>query len=42
MAEKELRLRVAEAKQRDVGRKIARISRHNMRELDLVTGDFVG
>ncbi|NPA84786.1 MAG: AAA family ATPase, partial [Crenarchaeota archaeon] len=38
---KELRLRVAEAKQRDVGRKIARISRKNMRELDVVTGDFV-
>ncbi len=41
MAAKEVRLRVAEAKQRDVGRKIARISRKVMRELDLVTGDFV-
>ena len=41
MATKEVRLRVAEAKQRDVGRKIARISRKVMRELDLVTGDFV-
>ncbi|UXD21877.1 ATPase AAA [Ignicoccus pacificus DSM 13166] len=41
MEGKELRLRVAEARQRDVGRKIARISRHNMKELDVVTGDFV-
>ncbi len=35
------RLRVEEAKHRDVGRKIARISRKTMAELGVSTGDFV-
>ncbi len=39
--ENEVRLRVAEAKQRDVGRKIVRISRRIMSRLGLTTGDFV-
>ncbi len=36
-----LTLRVAEAYPRDVGRKIARISRRDMRELGVSTGDFI-
>ncbi len=39
--EKELRLRVMEARQRDVGRKIARISRRTMQKLGVSTGDFI-
>ncbi|ADI32436.1 CDC48 family AAA ATPase [Staphylothermus hellenicus] len=38
---REIRLRVAEARQRDVGRKIVRISRTDMARLGVVTGDFV-
>ncbi len=37
----ELKLQVMEAKPRDRGRKIARISRHDMGRLGVVTGDFV-
>ena len=37
----ELRLQVMEAKPRDRGRKIARISRRDMRQLKVVTGDFI-
>ncbi len=39
--EKEVRLHVAEAKQRDVGRKIVRISRRVMAQLGVSTGDFI-
>ncbi len=39
--EREIRLRVAEARQRDVGRKIVRINRNSMARLGVVTGDFV-
>ncbi|WFO75703.1 CDC48 family AAA ATPase [Desulfurococcaceae archaeon MEX13E-LK6-19] len=39
--EREIRLTVAEAKQRDVGRKIVRISRKVMARLGVSTGDFV-
>ncbi len=39
--EKEVRLRVMEARQRDVGRKIARISRRTMQKLGVSTGDFI-
>jgi len=38
---KDYQLRVEEAKSRDVGKKIARIPRRIMRELDLESGDFV-
>jgi len=38
---KEIKLTVAEAKQRDVGRKIVRISRSAMARLGVTTGDFV-
>ncbi|ABN70219.1 AAA family ATPase, CDC48 subfamily [Staphylothermus marinus F1] len=38
---REIRLRVAEARQRDVGRKIVRISRTDMARIGVVTGDFV-
>ena len=38
---RELRLTVAEAKQRDVGRKIVRLSRKAMAKLGVSTGDFV-
>ena len=38
---KEIKLTVAEAKQRDVGRKIVRISRRAMARLGVTTGDFV-
>ncbi len=38
---KSIQLRVAEAKQRDVGRRIARIDSAAYRELDLTTGDAV-
>ena len=38
---KEVRLRVREADQRDVGRKIARIGRNVMKALGLETGDFI-
>ncbi|MEZ0394075.1 MAG: AAA family ATPase, partial [Desulfurococcaceae archaeon] len=39
--ERELRLRVAEARQRDVNRKIVRISEEHMRKLGVETGDYV-
>ena len=39
--EKEVRLRVAEARQRDVGRKIVRIDKTTMARLGVTTGDFV-
>ncbi len=39
--EREVRLRVMEARQRDVGRKIARISRRTMQKLGISTGDFI-
>ncbi len=39
--EREVRLRVMEARQRDVGRKIARISRRTMQKLGVSTGDFI-
>ncbi len=39
--EKEIKLRVAEARQRDVGRKIVRLSRRVMAMLGVSTGDFV-
>ena len=39
--DKEIKLTVAEAKQRDVGRKIVRISRRAMARLGATTGDFV-
>ncbi|HIQ10796.1 MAG TPA: AAA family ATPase, partial [Pyrodictium sp.] len=41
MSIKEIRLEVAEARQRDVGRKIARIGREVMRELGVEVGDFI-
>ena len=41
MSTKEIRLEVAEARQRDVGRKIARIDRKVMRELGVEVGDFI-
>ena len=37
----EVRLRVAEARSRDVGRKIARISRDSMAKLGVEVGDFI-
>jgi len=40
-AGKEIKLTVAEAKQRDIGRKIVRISRRAMAKLGVTTGDFV-
>ncbi|NPA97943.1 MAG: AAA family ATPase, partial [Crenarchaeota archaeon] len=39
--EREVKLRVVEARQRDVGRKIARISRRTMQRLGVSTGDFI-
>ena len=39
--EREVKLRVAEARQRDVGRKIVRIDRVTMAKLGVTTGDFV-
>jgi len=39
--EREVKLRVAEARQRDVGRKIVRIDRVTMARLGVTTGDFV-
>ncbi len=41
MRDKEVRLRVAEAKHRDIGRKIARIDREAMMELNVSIGDFI-
>jgi transitional endoplasmic reticulum ATPase len=38
---RELTLRVAEARQRDIGRKIARVDSQGMRELDLSPGDLI-
>ncbi|MCS7138251.1 MAG: AAA family ATPase, partial [Candidatus Caldarchaeum sp.] len=38
---KELSLRVAEARQRDIGRKIARVDSMGMRELELSPGDLI-
>ncbi len=38
---KEIRLRVAEARSRDVGRKIARLSRNAMSAIGIETGDFI-
>jgi len=40
-ADKSVKLRVAEAKQRDVGRKIARIDRETMEKLGVSLGDFI-
>jgi transitional endoplasmic reticulum ATPase len=39
--EKNVKLRVAEARSRDVGRKIARIDRDTMRKLNVDVGDFI-
>jgi len=39
--DKSVKLRVAEAKQRDVGRKIARIDRETMEKLGVSLGDFI-
>jgi len=41
VSEEGVQLRVAEAYQRDVGRKIARIPRRVMQELGISTGDFI-
>ncbi len=38
---KELSLRVAEARQRDIGRKIARVDSMGMKEIDLSPGDLI-
>jgi len=38
---RELTLRVAEARQRDIGRKIARVDSQGMKELDLSPGDLI-
>ena len=38
---KELSLRVAEARQRDIGRKIARVDSQGMKELELSPGDLI-
>lgn len=38
---KSIQLKVAEAKQRDVGRRLARVDSHAYRELNLTTGDAV-
>ncbi|HID05343.1 MAG TPA: AAA family ATPase [Candidatus Caldiarchaeum subterraneum] len=38
---KEINLRVAEARQRDIGRKIARVDSYAMRELELNPGDLI-
>ncbi|AEM38259.1 AAA family ATPase, CDC48 subfamily [Pyrolobus fumarii 1A] len=38
---REVRLRVAEARSKDVGRKIARIDRRTMRQLGVEVGDFI-
>ncbi|MEM4409214.1 MAG: CDC48 family AAA ATPase, partial [Candidatus Caldarchaeum sp.] len=38
---KELSLRVAEARQRDIGRKIARVDSQGMKEIDLSPGDLI-
>ncbi len=38
---KEISLRVAEARQRDIGRKIARVDSYAMRELELNPGDLI-
>jgi transitional endoplasmic reticulum ATPase len=40
-SDKIIKLRVAEARARDVGRKIARIDRESMRRLGVEAGDFV-
>ncbi|MEM4488262.1 MAG: CDC48 family AAA ATPase [Desulfurococcaceae archaeon] len=40
-SEKTIKLRVAEARARDVGRKIARVDKDSMRKLSLEVGDFV-
>ena len=39
--DRSIELRVAEARQREVGKKIARISRRHMRELGIEAGDFI-
>ncbi|ADV64559.1 CDC48 family AAA ATPase [Desulfurococcus mucosus] len=39
--EKSIKLRVAEARQRDIGRKIARIDRETMAKLGVSLGDFI-
>ncbi|MEM2515294.1 MAG: CDC48 family AAA ATPase [Candidatus Caldarchaeum sp.] len=41
MRRKELSLRVAEARQRDIGRKIARVDSQGMKEIDLSPGDLI-
>ncbi|RLE98584.1 MAG: AAA family ATPase, partial [Thermoprotei archaeon] len=41
MSSREVRLRVAEARQRDVGRGIARIDRDTMRALGVEAGDAI-
>jgi len=38
---KEISLRVAEARQRDIGRKIARVDSQGMKEIDLSPGDLI-
>ncbi|MEM0003976.1 MAG: CDC48 family AAA ATPase [Desulfurococcaceae archaeon] len=40
-ADKSIKLRVAEARSRDVGRKIARVDRETMKKLGIEVGDFV-
>ncbi|MCC6024835.1 MAG: CDC48 family AAA ATPase [Desulfurococcaceae archaeon] len=40
-SERTVKLRVAEARSRDVGRKIARIDRETMKKLDVEVGDFI-
>ncbi|MEM4663350.1 MAG: CDC48 family AAA ATPase [Desulfurococcaceae archaeon] len=40
-SDKSIKLRVAEARARDVGHKIARIDRETMRKLGVSTGDFI-
>ncbi|MEN2974686.1 MAG: CDC48 family AAA ATPase [Candidatus Caldarchaeales archaeon] len=40
-AKKEIQLRVAEARQRDIGRKIARVDSRALRELNLSPGDLI-
>jgi transitional endoplasmic reticulum ATPase len=40
-SERTAKLRVAEARSRDVGRKIARIDRETMKKLDVEVGDFI-
>jgi len=41
LSEKEIRLRVESARQRDVGKKIARIPKRVFRELGIDVGDYI-